>query len=39
LTVEGVSGKITDIGGRKLCFLRIYRGNARIQEVENGGGK
>jgi hypothetical protein len=39
LTVDGDFGKIIDIGERKLCFLGIYRGNVRIQEIENGGGK
>jgi hypothetical protein len=37
LTVQGDSGKIIDIGRRKLCCLRDYPGNVRLPESEKRG--
>jgi hypothetical protein len=39
LTVDVDFGKIIDMEGRKLCFLRVYWGKVRLQEIENGGWK
>jgi hypothetical protein len=39
LTVGGDFGKIIDVIGRKLCFLRVYPGNVRLSISEYGGEK
>jgi hypothetical protein len=39
LTVGGDFGKIIDVVGRKLSFLRAYPGNVRLRISEYGGEK